>query len=356
LQLFPSHITLNGQPTPVESLIASRENAAGWERDWLNFLAKWYNDRDFIEVNTSGSTGEPKTISLKKEFVAASALRTIHFFNLKEGDRILHCLPARYIAGKLMVVRALIGKLDLHVVDPATEFDILQSGLHFKFAAMVINQVSKILKLETWNLEFDRWNLEFLLIGGSGIPAPLEEKLQHIPTTCYSSYAMTETATHIALRQLNGPGKDAWYRCLDGISVCLNEHGCVRIEMDGLENGFVQTNDLGELKDERTFRILGRSDNRIISGGLKFSPEELEGKLENAIDLPFYISSKPDERLGARLVLIVEGTESPELMTKLRMSCEEHLLRYEQPREILFTPALPRTGNGKIRRLAPDQL
>ncbi|RKD91907.1 AMP-binding protein [Mangrovibacterium diazotrophicum] len=356
MKLFPSHITLNGDSTKVENQLAKRENTTGWERDWLDFLSEWYDEREYIEVNTSGSTGEPKTISLKKDFVAASALRTIQFFNLKEGDRILHCLPARYIAGKLMVVRALIGQLDLHVVDPATDFRILQSDLHFKFAAMVINQVSKILEFGIWNLEFDRRNLDFLLLGGSGIPRPLEEKLQQINTACYSSYAMTETATHIALRQLNGSEKDAWYHCLDGISIKLNEMGCVRIEMDGLENGFLQTNDLGELRDEKTFRILGRVDNRIISGGLKFSPEELEQKLESAIDRPFYISSKPDERLGARLVLIVEGTESPELISQLLESCADRLTRYEQPREIIFTPTLPRTGNGKIKRLPPDQL
>ncbi|WP_170111240.1 AMP-binding protein [Mangrovibacterium marinum] len=356
MKLFPTHITLNNRPTRVDELIAGRENATGWERDWLDFLAEWYDARDYIEVKTSGSTGEPKNILLKKDFVAASALRTIRFFNLKAGDRVLHCLPARYIAGKLMIVRALIGQLDLHLVDPATDFEVLQSGLHFKFAAMVINQVSKILEFGIWNLKFDRRNLDFLLLGGSAIPVSLEEKLQQVQTTCYSSYAMTETATHIALRQLNGPGKDGWYHGLDGISVKLNENGCVRIEMPGLENGFLQTNDLGELKDERTFRILGRADNRIISGGLKFSPEELEGKLESAIDLPFYISSKPDERLGARLVLVVEGTESAGLISQLRESCNERLSRYEQPGEIIFTPALPRTGNGKIKRLPPDQL
>jgi len=349
LKLFPSYITLNGQPTRVESLIASRGNFIGWERDGLDFLAEWYTPLDFIEVKTSGSTGKPKTIQLKKDFVAASAQRTIQFFNLKEGDRILHCLPARYIAGKLMVVRALIGKLDLHVVDPATDFEILRSGLPFKFAAMVINQVSKILEVETWNLEF-------LLLGGSAIPAPIEEKLQSINTACYSSYAMTETATHIGLRRLNGEEKDDFYRCLEGINVKLNTDGCLRIEMSGLQEGFLQTNDLGELKDDRTFRILGRADNRIISGGLKFSPEELEQKLEKALDLPFYISSKPHESLGSQLVLIVEGSESPELSAQIRERCTERLTRYEQPREIIFTPALPRTDNGKVKRLKPEKL
>ena len=349
MKLFPSHITLNGQSTAVESLIGSRKNATDRDRDWLGFLAEWYNDRDFVEVTTSGSTGQPKTIRLQKDFVAASAMRTIRFFNLTEGDLVLHCLPARFIAGKLMVVRALIGKLDMYVADPSSDFTILQSGLSFKFAAMVINQVTKI-------MEFESWNLEFLLLGGSAIPAPLVKKLGNVRTACYSSYAMTETATHIALRQLNGEGQDSFYHCLDAIRVWLNEAGCLCIAMPGLEGGFLQTNDLGELKDEHTFRILGRADNRIISGGLKFSPEELEQKLEGTMDLPFYIAAKPHDTLGQQLVLVVEGTESRQLVSRLRESCSRQLSRYEQPREIIFVPALPRTENGKIKRLAADRL
>lgn len=343
MKLFPTHITVNGQPTKVESMIDKRDSAIGWERDWLDFLSEWYNDRDFIEVQTSGSTGEPKTISLKKDFVAASAARTIAFFNLKEGDKILHCLPTRFIAGKLMVVRALIGKLDLHVIAPSSNFEILQSGLHFKFAAMVTNQVTKCLELGVWNLEY-------LLIGGSAIPAPLEEKLQLISTTCFSSYAMTETATHIALRQLNGSSKDEYYHCLEDIRISVNNKGCLRIEMPGLEDGCLQTNDLAELKDENTFRILGRVDNRIISGGLKFSPEELERKLENDILLPFYITSKAHEVLGQQLVLVVEGDGNSTQTKKLNKTCREKLEKYEQPREIIFIRKLPRTENGKIKR------
>ncbi|WP_163710388.1 AMP-binding protein [Mangrovibacterium lignilyticum] len=343
MELFPSHITLNGQPTKVESLLANRKSTTDWERDWLDFLSEWYSNDDVIRVNTSGSTGEPKTIELKKDFVAASAMRTIRFFNLNEGDKILHCLPSRFIAGKLMVVRALIGKLDLYVIDPASDLRIL-NDVQFRFSAMVTNQVEKCFK-------FGHWQLDFLLLGGSAIPTPLEAKLQTIGTTCYSSYAMTETATHIALRKLNGEGKDAYYHCLEDINISLNETGCVRIKMPGLEHGFLQTNDLGELKDEHTFRILGRADNRIISGGLKFSPEELEQKLEDSIPQAFYISSKPHDSLGQQLVLVVEGNENSSQVSELKNICREKLTKYEQPREIIFVKRLPRTENGKIRRM-----
>ncbi len=349
MNLHPTHIKVNSQTTTVESLLANRESTTGWERDWLDFLAEWYDERDVIEVKTSGSTGDPKTIRLKKDFVAASALRTIRFFNLKKGDKVLHCLPSQFIAGKLMVVRALIAKLDLHVVDPSGDFVSLQEGHPFKFTAMVTNQVEKYLQL-------DNQTLELLLIGGSSVPPALEQKLQTVGTRCYSSYAMTETATHIALRQLNGEGKDEWYHCLQDIHLSLDERGCIRIAMPGLDEGPLQTNDLAELLNEQTFRILGRADNRMISGGLKFSPEELEQKLEAAIKLPFYISSKAHDQLGQQLVLIVEGTDDEKLRVELKTICTNHLSRYERPREIIFVRQIARTGNGKLKRRPPAQL
>ena len=343
MELFPSHITINGQKTNITDLLKTREFSTTWEKEWLDFLAAWYNELDFIEVQTSGSTGAPKNIQLKKEFVAASALRTIHFFNLKEGDKILHCLPSRFIAGKLMVVRALIGKLDLVPVDPSSDFKILTSDVQFKFAAMVINQVTKCLELEYWNLEF-------LLLGGSSVPVSLEEKLQERKTKCYSSYAMTETATHIALRQLNDDKKSDTYLCLEGITVSLNEEGCLRIEMPGLKDGFVQTNDLAKLINKKNFKILGRADNVIISGGMKFSPERIEEKLEKYIHTPFLISSLPDKRLGEKLILVIESAEDRELIDQINGFAERHLSKYERPKKILFTDILPKTENNKPDR------
>lgn len=343
MELFPSHITVNGQQTEVSKLIKNKSAKTGWEYDWLNFLEEWYNNHDFIEVQTSGSTGAPKNIQLKKDFVAASALRTIRFFKLEKGDKVLHCLPSQFIAGKLMVVRALIGELDLYPIDPSSGFEILTSGPQFKFAAMVINQVTKC-------LGFVSWNLEFLLLGGSAIPAPLVQKLQDRPTICYSSYAMTETATHIALRQLNGKKANDYYQCLEDVKVSLNEATCLRIEMPGLGDGFIQTNDLAELKDNKHFKILGRADNVIISGGIKFSPEQIEEKLEKYLEFPFLITSSPDDQLGEKIVLVIEGKENQEILLQLETICRQTLAKYERPREIRFIDVIPKTKNNKPDR------
>jgi o-succinylbenzoate---CoA ligase len=344
---FPEHISMNGQHLKVTEFIRGNHSAMH-ERELAGFLEEWYGSELYIEAPTSGSTGTPKTIRLEKEFVAESALRTIKYFGLKEGDRVLHCLPVRYIAGKLMVVRALSGNLKLYTATPETDFTFLQKE-KFHFSAMVPLQVSKILDAEP---SPGAWlqNLDQLLIGGSALPHSLETRLKDIPTLCFSSYGMTETATHIALRKINGDGADGYYHCLEGIKVQLSENGCLQIFMTGLPQQPLATNDLAEVTDDHTFKILGRADHVIISGGIKFSPEQLERKLQPFISKSFIITSLPHEKLGSQLVLIVEGTENPEEMETLQGICRKHLIKYEQPRKIIFVKEIPLTPNGKPLR------
>lgn len=348
MNLFPSQIRVNGKMIAVNDLLKKTANKTGWEKEWLEFLAEWYDKGDSIVVNTSGSTGVPKTISLKKKFVADSAKRTIKYFDLKRKDAVLHCLPSRFIAGKLMIVRALIGNLDLYLADPATDFDFLKHK-HFKFAAMVPNQVQKVLDL---GFNTVGKNPEILLVGGSAVPQSIEEPLKLFKTACYSSYSMTETATHIALRSINGKQADGYYHCLDNIHVELSDEKCLQIFMPGLDEMYLQTTDLAELKDEKAFKILGRSDHVIVSGGLKFLPEHLERKLEKHIAVPFVISSEPHDVLGQQLVLIVEAVESPQMLAQLLLVCRERLDKYEIPKKILFVEKIPLTPNGKIDRKA----
>jgi O-succinylbenzoic acid--CoA ligase len=279
--------------------------------------------------------------------VAASARRTLLYFGLKENDRVLHCLPSRYIAGKLMVIRALLGKLDLYVADPSGNFCFLNKET-FQFAAMVPNQVTKILDSEGGINRLQQ--IKKLLIGGSSIPRSLQDRLQPLTTESYSSYAMTETATHVAIRKIKGEGADDLYHCMEGIQVSLSEEGCLQLAVPGLDQKILQTTDLAVLVDEKTFRILGRADHVIISGGMKFSPEHLEQKLEQAIDRPFMISSLPDGKLGQQIVLLIEGDESPRAITRLKELCRQYLDKYERPRQIRFIPRLPRTSNGKLKR------
>ncbi|WP_051085704.1 AMP-binding protein [Desulfobacter curvatus] len=354
MNIFPDTLCINGTVHRMETLLKAGHQAwpPGIESDVFDFLAQWYGPENTITVHTSGSTGPPKPIFLEKAFVAQSAMRTLEFFELKPGQRILLCLPLRYIAGKLMVVRALLGRLDLCTAEPTDNFAFLGQcpANPFRFAAMVPNQVTKLLEYP------ERFNaLGALLIGGSALPAILETELQTVPTACFASYGMTETATHIALRRTNGPGASDFFHCLGGISVGLSPSGCLTIEIPGLNTSDgsgapLVTNDLAELIDSTTFRILGRADNVIISGGVKYFPETIEKKLGSAIEQPFFIGSLPDEILGRRMVLVIEATPDSLLEKRVAQLLVRYLDRYERPKKIVFKETFKRTETGKIIR------
>lgn len=343
MNLFPEHITLNGKQISVKILIEKNTFTDEWEKEGLDFLKEWYAPGKTIKVNTSGSTGIPKIILLDKTFVAASAQRTLNYFNLNAQDKVLHCLPSQYIAGKLMFVRALLGKLDLHLVNPTSNFAFLEKE-DFKFAAMVPNQLIKIV-----NSKINIDKLESLLIGGAAVQANLEKELQEISTQCYSSYGMTETATHIALRKINGKNQESFYHCLNGIRVKLSDTGCLQILIPGIEKP-IQTTDLARLKSDTTFQILGRSDQVIISGGIKYSPETIEKKLEAYFHQTFMISSHSHPELGQQIVLLIEGLESTKLKKEILDICKKQLPKFEIPRQVYFVDQLPRTKNGKLKR------
>jgi len=315
-----------------------------WEIELYSFLNEWFTDSDFIIAQTSGSTGEPKSIELHKSMILKSAERTIDYFGLKKDDRILLSLSCKYIAGKMMVVRAIAGQMNLIAVDPASNFDFLLNE-NFDFGAMVPNQVFKILGQPTGKENLQ--NVRNLLVGGSAISSNLEAQIAQLSNRVVSTYGMTETASHIAIRELSGIRKSDNYHCLLGISVSLNENNCLQIHLPEL-NEPLRTNDLAELQSATSFRILGRTDSMIISGGIKYSPEAIEKKLESLFNQRFVISSVPDEKLGEKLVLVIEGKSSP--IASIQEELKALLPAFEQPRMILFMEQFPETNSGKIIR------
>ncbi len=345
MQLFPEIVQINGRAYYIPALFNEKDEII--PREIVRFLKEWYNEKRYIVVQTSGSTGKPKKIPLQKTFIAASAKRTLDFFQLQKGDPVLLCLPVKYIAGKLMIVRALLGGLDLYTVSPEDDFFFLRNrGVEFRLVAMVVNQVQKLLRIPESFLR-----IATLLIGGSALPQSLEAALQKVACCCYIGYGMTETATHIALRRINGAVASSFYQPLDDITLSQQPNGRLVIAMPALKEPLV-TSDLIEFaKNNRDFRILGRVDNIIISGGIKYIPETLEKKLDSVINYQFFITSLPDDTLGSKIVLVVEALEDKVLRQKLQTIIEQKLSRYQRPKEIIFREEFLRTATGKIRRI-----
>jgi O-succinylbenzoic acid--CoA ligase len=345
-----SHITLNNKRitfTDSSILLAEKRNnpfTPEWEKELYLFLNEWFSDSDFVLAQTSGSTGEPKSIELPKSLMVKSAERTIQYFRLQRGDRLLLSLPCRYIAGKMMVVRAIVGQMNLIPVDPAGDFDFLSHEL-FDFGAMVPNQVFKLLQQPSGKEKLE--NIRNLLVGGSAITSATEAQINQLSNRIVSTYGMTETASHIAIRELSGERKSDVYRCLPGITISLSEDRRLQIHLPEL-NEITQTNDFAELQSETSFRIYARADSVLISGGIKYSPEGIEKKLEDIMISRFVISSLPDEKLGEKLVLVIEGKYSPADL--IQQKIKNLLPPFEQPKSIVFLETFPETDSGKLNR------
>ena len=318
-----------------------------WKKEILYFLIDWLSGDTEMKSTTSGSTGKPKTISIDKGFVKNSAHATCDFFNLKKGDTAFLCLPVKYIAGKLMLVRAIERKLNLYCVEPGLTPAFEEAEIDF--AAMTPTQVILLLEDEKGRDLLER--VKSLLIGGDAILPLLEEKLQGLSTNVWHSYGMTETITHIALRKVNGPDATPGFTPLPNVSVSVNSNKCLVIDAPDIDVHHMETNDIAELFEDGSFIIKGRKDNVVISGGVKLFPEEIEKQLVGICEKPFYLTGVKDERLGKRLIMVVESDGEVDkrlLLDKIRVVVRKLWV----PKEIVLVKKFQRTISGKIIRRA----
>ena len=274
------------------------------------FLAEWHNDSPTVLVHTSGSTGKPKPMLVEKRRMQASARITCRFLGLHEGDTALLCMPLDYIAGKMMVVRALTCGLRLVSVPPSSHPPATSHLSPFPsrldFAAMVPLQVWNSLQVPEERHRL--MHIRHLIIGGGAIDQALASQLADFPHQVWSTYGMTETLSHIALRRLNGPEASDWYTPFEGVSLSQTDEGCLVIDAPAVHDGPLVTNDIVELSD-KGFRILGRKDNVICSGGIKIQTEEVERLLKPHLPAPFMITKRPDRKFGEQVVLLTESTD-----------------------------------------------
>lgn len=342
--------TLYHKKELLESLPPAFASASPFHHRLYLFLREWFSGSATLTLHTSGSTGTPKEIIVRKERMLASAKMTCDFFQLKRGDKALLCLPLEYIAGKMMVVRALYAGLNLYPVEPSGH-PLKELSEQFDFAAMVPLQVYNSLQTTEARARLSR--IKKLIIGGGAIDRELEEALGKFPNEIYSTYGMTETVSHIALRGINGAVADEYYTPLPGVNVKLSEEGTLIIDATRVAAEILFTNDIAELRPNGTFRIIGRKDNVINTGGIKVQIEEVERSLRPHLTGSFAITSLPHPKLGEAIVLLIEPEEDPVVARK---AMEQHLPRYQQPLHIFTVPAIPLTPNGKTDRAATKKL
>ena len=328
----------------------------------MAFIDEWNNDSAYVEVKTSGSTGEPKRMLVEKRRMLNSARITCDFLGLKPGDTALLCMSTDYIAGKMMVVRSIERGLKLIEVEPCghpldikhltlnikhSQFSIF--NFQFDFAAMVPMQVYNSLQVPE---EKERlMAIRHLIIGGGAIDEVMEAELRTFPHAVWSTYGMTETLSHIALRRISGPEASEWYMPFPTVKLSTTDEGCLVIDAPEVCAQTLITNDIVELKSDGRFRIRGRKDNVICSGGIKIQIEEVEQILKKYMRVPYIISKRKDEKFGEIVVLLTEG-DTAEAQT----ICQQVLPKYHQPKVYLHVNQIPLTETGKPARKRAEEL
>ncbi|WP_440121952.1 AMP-binding protein [Tenacibaculum sp. Ill] len=305
------------------------------------FLSDWFNTNDFVIVQTSGSTGKPKPISLKKEFMINSAKATGAFFNLEENTTALLCLSTDYIAGKMMLVRALTLGWSIDVVAPTSKVEIVKN---YDFSAMVPLQLRSSLE----NIHI----IKKLIVGGGVVANDLIKIIEDKSTEIFATYGMTETITHIAVKKLNNvisnDSEKSHYKVLPNVQLSQDNRNCLVIDAFKVSEEKVVTNDVVRLISKTEFEWLGRYDNVINSGGVKLHPEKIEEKLSKVIPNRFFVTGIPDQKLGERLILVIEGEKDSVILNKVRNLLG--LTKYEIPKGIYFVDKFIETETKKIQR------
>lgn len=333
------------------------------------FLSEWRNNSDRVLVHTSGSTGAPKPMWAEKEKMRNSARITCDFLGLQPGDTALLCMNLKYIGAKMVVVRSIERRLRLLSVEPSghpmaallqgegvseTDFQDPAALPHLcpqgqeitapTFAAMVPLQVYNTLQVPEEAALLRR--TRHLIIGGGAIDDQLAAALRDFPHAVWSTYGMTETLSHIALRRLNGPEASEWYQPFPSVKVSLDKDDCLMIDAPLVHEGVLKTNDRAEIVPGKGFRILGRKDNVIVSGGIKIQIEEVEHALKPHLSAPFVIARRKDVKFGEAEVLLTESTDTDAVAA----ICRRVLPKYWVPREVRHIDHIPMTETGKPKR------
>ena len=314
------------------------------------FCKDWLDGKDSFVQMTSGSTGTPKLQEITRQQLVASASATGAFFGVDSEFKLLCCLNPAYIAGKMMLVRALVWDCPITLVEPSAN-PLLGLEEQFSFVALVPLQVEASLAEEKSRKLLQ--SIPQVLIGGAALPHKIQQELVQQGIRAWQSFGMTETVSHIALAPI-GTG-ELIFQTLPGVEIGVSENQCLWIQSTMSGSAKIQTNDSIELRSKNSFVWLGRADFVVNSGGIKLFPEQLEKKISALMSnsypgVPYFFYGEADERLGQRLVLYVEGEQSALTLEVLEEELKKFLDKFEIPKQIYLLPRFKYTPSGKINR------
>ena len=334
----------------LEELIVGKP---AWKIKGLEFLIQLLDPSEIpVKFNTSGTTGSPKEINFSKKQIWKSAKNTCEFFEINSGTQLLLCLPADFVAGRMMIARALFAGAHLNWLEPS--LNPLKNISNIDFAAFTPAQVATIIADAGTKKVFEK--IGKIIIGGGEISNELEKKLACHPcegrdsNDIFATYGMTETLTHVAVRKI---GDSTFHSIYKEAVFSIDENNCLNIDLPFITREKIKTKDVVELIDEKSFIWKGRLDNVINSGGIKIYAEELEKKLLIACLLKegsFYISAQQDNIFGQVPVIVMLKELNPVDMAVLLPKINRLLNKHEVVKHVVFLDKFECTETGKIKR------
>jgi O-succinylbenzoic acid--CoA ligase len=332
-----SDFRLNGVPRGLDHLLSYSNELSNKKQEYLSelgrFILDWYSDNPHVVLITSGSTGKPNQILAPKTMLSASAMTTIKAFNLQPKQQALMSLPVTHIAGKMMLIRALLAGLWIDTIEPTATFEVSKI---YDFTAMTPHQLRNSL---------DQINqFKQIIVGGAPVDDSLRAAVKGHASRIFSTYGMTETYSHVALQNLSAG--ETHYTAVNHVRFSTNGDDLV-IHAPHIGIKKLLTTDCVDLISSTEFIWKGRSDYVINSGGIKLHPEQIEKALSAHISVPFFTFGKQDQQLGQSLCIVFEGympNQIENIISKL-----DTISRYEKPKDYFVLSQFVRT-NGKILR------
>ena len=311
-------------------------------------LLFWKSDEEKITVQTSGSTGNPKKINISKKQMTISAEATLKHFNINENSTFLNCLPVKYIGGKMMLVRAILSKGKIILCKPLS-IPMKVLDIEIDFIALTPLQLGNILDNE--NI-FKK--IKLAIVGGGIVSKTLISKINNIPTQCFQTYGMTETVSHIAVRNLKNCNYKTPYKCLNDITIETNKNEQLLINSKKLNIESLITNDKVKILSDKEFLFLNRIDNIINSGGLKINPIEIENEIfKNFSDDNFFIDKIKNDKFGEEIILIAcKDVDIDQLIESISLIKEKKI----RPKKIFIVDRFIFNDNQKIDKIKSKNL
>ena len=345
-------IWINGRDVRIHEIIeaiAIAENT--FEQNVFAFIQDWFSDTQTFSLQTSGSTGDPKTIRVTRDQMITSASLTERALNLLSGYTALLCLDPKFIAGKMMLVRSFVTGMRIIAVNPSVRILDQIPVASIDFAAMVPYQIQEILESP---MADKLNNIKAILVGGAPLNEKVQKELTSIASRVYVTYGMTETISHVALRLVSGKNADDHFKVLPGITIRLDDRDCLVIRAPHIPEEVI-TNDIAEIVGLYGFRWLGRWDNVINTGGIKVIPEQIEKVIDSifkelGINNEFFVAGLPDPKLNQRVSLIVAKILTPYQKDQVLQLCRQKIQLYAAPKELICLEKFYLTENGKVNR------